>query len=97
MREIKLENREAVDYLEALSVEMEARKDVIAFMLSRDMEIASEQFKAYHRELVEFKGKFETAKREFERTVVLPRTEGKRVDWSLDYASAVLTLTEVQA
>ncbi len=97
MQTYAIKNQETVNYLEALSMEMETRKDVIAFMLDRGMDTGSEQFKAYHRELVEFRAKFESAKAQFYQDVVLPLTKGKAVDWSLDYRTSVLTVAENNA
>ncbi len=94
MQTYEIKNQEAINYLESLSVEIETRKDVVAFMLDSKMDTDSEQFRAYHRELVEFREKFEIAKNQFYQDVVLPLTGGKPVDWSLDYRTAVLSVME---
>lgn len=94
MKTLVLENREIVNYLESLSMEIAARQDVVAFMLDRGMDTGSAQFKAYHRELVEFKVQFEAAKKKLEEEFVIPNADGKTVNWSLDYESGVLTVED---
>jgi len=88
-----LVDREDAAYVERIGYELSARQSIVKDMLRENAGIHTETFDAYHRELVEYNAKFETAKREIEKKYVLPATDGKRADWTLDYASAELTIS----
>lgn len=94
MKKIKIENQELINYMESLSYEVAARRDVITFMLSNQMDTSSTQFQAYHKEYLEFFAQLETAKGQLEKDYVLPNSKG-HVTWSLDYGTATLTITEI--
>lgn len=82
---------DVVNAIEAVSYELEARKDVIAAMLDRNADISTDAFNAYQKELVEFKVKFETLKKEIQKEFVddVPSA----VHWDLDYATRELSIT----
>lgn len=86
-------DRDDATFVERIGYELSARQSIIKDMLQENAGIHTDTFEAYHKELVEYNAKFETAKREIERKYVLPITEGKRADWTLDYATAELTIT----
>ena len=88
-----LVDREDAAFIERIGFELSARQSIVKDMLQENAGIHTETFDAYHKELVEYNAQFETAKREIEKKYVLPVTGGKRADWSLDYASAQLTIT----
>lgn len=79
--------------IESYDYEYSTRRDAIAFMLTNNMDITTDSFKSYQKEMIEFNVKFSKAKAELERIYVLPVTEGKKVNWSLDYETSVLTIT----
>ncbi len=96
MAQIKIENQKLIDYLEGLSYEVAARRDVITFMLANKMDIRSEQFQAYHKEYMEFFVQLESAKAQLEKDYVRPNIKGK-AEWNLDYGTRLLTIVEAGA
>lgn len=82
---------EVVANVERISYELEARKTVIAEMLSMNMDISTDAFAKYQAELVRYKAMFEEAKRAIEQQYVSD-VPGKQ-KWALDYSSCVLTIT----
>ena len=88
-----LVDREDANCVERIGYELSARQSIIKDMLQENAGIHTETFDAYHKELVEYNTKFELAKREIEKKYVLPVTEGKRAEWTLDYSTAELTIT----
>lgn len=87
---IKVEDA-IIDEIEALGYEYETRKSVVAEMLSADMNTDTKAFETYQRELLEYKVKFEQAKREFQKMYVDP-VEGA-TSWNLNYADKEVTIT----
>lgn len=94
MKKIKIENQELINYMESLSYDVAARRDVVTFMLANKMDTNSEQFHSYHKEYMESFAKLEMAKAQVEKDYVLPNSKG-RVTWSLDYGTATMTITEI--
>ena len=81
------------DVVEMYDYEYSTRRDAITFMLTNNMDISTEAFKAYQKEMIEFGAQFTKAKAEVEKKYVLPISGGARVNWSLDYETADLTIT----
>ena len=79
--------------VEACDYEYATRRDAVTFMLANNMDINTEAFKSYQEEMKKFNVMFSKAKSEIERVYVLPVTEGKPASWSLDYETAILTIT----
>ena len=73
------------DYVESLDYEFSSRRDAVAFMISNNMDITTEAFKSYQREMTEYNAQFTQAKGELEKKYVLPVTNGKACRWSLNY------------
>lgn len=86
----KLLDEETVANVERYAYEYEARKSVISEMLSQNMDISTEAFEKYQKEMVKFKVLFENAKQEVENTFVKDIENWK--DWHLDYTSKILTV-----
>lgn len=83
------------DYVESLDYEFSARRDIIAFMIENNMNINSEAFGQYQKEMMEFKVKFSTAKKELEERYVLPiLKDNQKAQWMLDYQTCELIITE---
>ena len=57
---------------------------------------STDSFKKYQKEMAEFSMMFNEAKREIEKTYVLPIIGDKKVTWTLEYDTCELTITEVQ-
>lgn len=78
--------------IEALQYEIDTRKDVIAFMIASDMNMETDAFKKYSKELTEFKVQYEEAKRVIEEDYVIPAMEGKKCTWSLDFYTSEVSI-----
>ena len=83
------------DVVEAVDYEYSTRRDAIAFMISNNMDISTDAFKTYQKEMVEFGAQFTKAKSEVEKKYVLPVSQGAKVNWILDYETAELTITPI--
>jgi len=80
-------------YVESLDYERSSRRDIIAFMLTQNMDIRSDSFKAYQKEYMEFDVMFNKAKDIIEKTYVPEEDRNKGCSWSLDYETCNLTIT----
>lgn len=90
--EITIDNQQMIDLLESLALETNSRKDVISFMLSNNMMLTdAKSFEKYHDEYQKFYKQYDTAKSEFQKMYV--DTIPNAVNWNLDFASALLTVT----
>ena len=86
---------ELTNYVERLSREVEGSKEVIAFMLENNKNIASDSFKAYKKEYDEVKAEFDIARQEVQDKFVpkaLIDFDGNNTSWELDYATQVITI-----
>ena len=81
------------DIVEKYAYERSSRRDIIAFMLTQNMDISSESFKAYQKEYMEFDVMFNKAKEEIEKEFVPEEYRKAGCSWTLDYETAVLTIT----
>ena len=81
------------DFIESMDYEYSARRDAITFMLSNNMDINTDAFKQYQKEMIEYNIKFVEAKKQLEEKYVLPIIGEHKVKWSLDYETAKLTVT----
>ena len=73
-------------------IERSSRRDIITYIMEKDINISEERFKEYQKEYDEKFFEFEQAKDEIEKNYVVPATEGKASNWSLDYSSCVVTI-----
>lgn len=78
-----------VNYIESLSYEVGARKDMLAFMVDRGM-MGTEGYEKYHDSYLEFYSKYEIAKRDLEARFVRPNHPN--CTWSLDFDTGVLSI-----
>ena len=85
-------DKSVVDYIERLDYEQGARKGLIAFMISSNMDISTEAFHKYQDELLEYQIKFDTAKHELEEKYILPIIGDNKVNWSLNYRNQELII-----
>ncbi len=91
MKKVTVENEKIINYLEGLSYEVDAHKDLLSFMARTGIKPDNEVFQAYHEEYVKFFGQYEAAKKEFAQQYVFPAAGG-RVDWSLDFSTHEVTI-----
>lgn len=80
------------DLVESYDYEYSTRRDAVTFMLSNNMDITTDSFKAYQDEMRKYNVLFSKAKSELEKVYVLPVSEGKKATWSLDYETAELSI-----
>ena len=80
------------DLVESYDYEYNSRKELIAFMLSNNMDINTDAFRKYQKEMQEFLVQFNTAKEEISRKYVENLLEGRNAKWTLDYATCDLTI-----
>ena len=85
------------DHVESIDYEYSTRRDAVSFMIANNMDITTDAFKAYQKEMIEFGAQFTQAKAEIEKKYVIPATEGKRVRWTLDYHTCEITITFIEA
>lgn len=69
--------------IEAIQFEVNARKDLLAFMMDGRLTIDSEQFEKYHDEYIQYHVEYEKAKQELQDKYV---PDGSK-RWELDFSS----------
>ena len=94
MKTFMVKERELIDYIESLGFEVEARRALIEAMLRQGADITGESFRKYHDEYREFFVQFETEKKEFEQKFVLPRAKEGLLNWTLDYQTGEVALSQ---
>lgn len=82
---------EVVNRVQALDIETESRKNLIAYMLSSNLTTATEQFEAYQKEYRDFYYQFDIAKSEIERDYVRTAIENP-IRWELNYSTGEVTI-----
>ena len=79
--------------IEALNYEVDSRKDVISFMLYRDMDMNTSSAKTYMKEYREYFTQYQTLKSELEKKYVLPiLKDNEKSTWNLDFETRELTI-----
>lgn len=94
---IHIDDEAVVNKLEALSYEIQARKDLLSYMIQQDVNISeSNAFKEYHAEYQKFVKDYEIAKRDFEVNFIRPTlADNQKVSWNLDFHTHDCTLTGI--
>lgn len=82
------------NYLEALSFDIEARRNIITYMLENGYDVSSKSFKDYQKEYTECVAKYEIAKREIQK-LVIEKAKTKKVNWRLDYETREISYEKV--
>jgi len=85
---------ELVDYIESLQYETYARKDIIAFMLEKNMNMSTDSAKEYQKEYKRYFSEYEIALQQLKELYIYanPSIADKEVKWSLDFESKMLTI-----
>lgn len=97
MREIEIMDKSIVDCMEAYDYEVNARLQVIGFMISSGYDVKNESFKEYHKEYTESFVRYKLAQQEFFKTIVKPQvTDLDEYKWELDFHEGVVRVTEVK-
>lgn len=81
-----------VNELQRLALETESRRDLIAFMITQNMDISGEKFKSYETEYQKYYLAYQTAKTEFETNVLKPEFGENMVKWNLDFNTSEVTV-----
>lgn len=84
-------NEDIVKKIQKANVEMEAKRGVIAFMISSGTSLDDENYKNYEKSYIEAFKEFESLKKEFEDTVVKSKHPSVS-NWSLNYNNNELTV-----
>ena len=80
-------------YIESLDYEVQARKSLITFAMTKGL-VNTEAFNKCHTEYREFFMQFETAKQELYKKFVEEKWGGKNVNWTLYYSDHCIEITE---
>ncbi len=83
--------QEWVNRIEALQYEVTARKELLTHMIGAGVSFEADGYRRYHAEYLDFFRKYEDAKEAFAEEYVYPETDGKRVDWNLDFRTCEVT------
>lgn len=75
------------------NTERDARRDILLYIMQNDINIPEERIARYQKEYDEKYFEFEQAKSIIEKEYVVPATNGKALNWSLDYATCVVSIT----
>ena len=91
-KEIAIDNS-IVTNLQQLSIEVDSRKELLAFMIDKGMNSNNDRFKAYEDEYKEYFFSYETAKKILQRDVLEPAF-GKEnlIRWDLNFDSCICTV-----
>lgn len=86
--------QEVVNKVQRNDIEMCSRRDIISFILSKDMNIPEGRFKKYQDEYSNAYLAFESAKHDIEINFVDPNMADneKKISWSLNYHTCELTI-----
>ena len=76
------------------NVERDSRRDILLYIMSHnDINISEERIAHYQKEYDEKYLEFEQAKTIIEKEYVMPATDGKALNWSLDYHTCIVSIT----
>lgn len=85
---------EVRDMVQKANVERDSRRDILAYIMTNpNMNISEERIAQYQKEYDEKYLAFEEAKNIIEKDYVIPAIKSKASNWSLDYASCIVTIT----
>lgn len=87
-------SEEIINTLQKLDFEVKSREFIIMAMLKNQSEINTEAFKKYHGEYVDYFSQFEFAKQIVTDTLVPEALRSHQVEWTIDYASKTLIITQ---
>ena len=76
------------------NIERDSRRDILLYIMSHDdIDISEERIARYQKEYDEKYLEFEQAKSIIEKEYVMPATDGKALNWSLNYHTCVVSIT----
>lgn len=93
-KQIVVEDNKTIDYLHALSIEVEARKELISFIITSNLNCDTTQFTNYNKEYMDYFAEYSVGKKKFENSLkAMLNSNEKLVSWALDFDSAIVELT----
>lgn len=81
------------DKAQKANVERDSRRDILLYIMENNLNIPEERINHYQQEYDEKYLEFEQAKSVIEKEYVMPITEGKALNWSLDYSTCIVSIT----
>lgn len=87
---------EITTIVQKYDVERSSRRDIILYIMQNNINIPVDRFDRYQKEYDEKYFSFETAKGEIEKQYVLPATNGRKCNWTLDYGTNIITVTYLE-
>ena len=76
------------------NIERDSRRDILLYIMSHDdISISEERIARDQKEYDEKYLEFEQAKSIIEKEYVMPATDGKALNWSLDYHTCIVSIT----
>lgn len=81
------------DKAQKANVERDSRRDILLYIMENNLNIPEERINRYQQEYDEKYLEFEQAKSVIEKEYVMPITEGKALNWSLDYSTCIVSIT----
>ena len=81
------------DLAQKANIERDSRRDILLYIMQNDVDISKERIARYQKEYDEKYFAFEQAKSKIEKEYVMPATNGKALNWSLNYSNCVVTIT----
>ncbi len=81
------------DLAQKANVERDSRRDILLYIMEGKVDIPQERIDHYQKEYDEKFFAFEQAKSKIEKEYVMPATNGKALNWSLNYSNCVVTIT----
>lgn len=82
--------------VQQFDVEYCSRRDIIVYIMQNDINIPQERMSRYQKEYEDKYFSFEAAKNSIEKEYVIPVTEGRKCNWSLDYSTSTITINFVE-
>lgn len=84
MKDKLIVNLEVIDLLEQLMFKVDSERNIIAFMLSQNYDIESKAFKDYQQKYEKNCIKYNTAKEEINKAVLI-KAKDKKYKWHVDF------------
>lgn len=81
-------------YVQKADIEQTSRRNVIAYVLSLNIDISNERFQQYQKDYEEKMFIFETIKTELEKEYIIPKIKSKNYNWKLNYNKNIITVIE---
>ena len=83
---------EVRNMVQKANTERDSRRDLLLYIMQNDVNIPEERYKRYEAEYNEKFLAFEQAKTIIEKEYIIPATNGKKSNWSLDYETCIVTI-----